>query len=86
MSIVVTSAGLMFVRAAIAGTFRLGDNPVTLGENWAALFPELLWPLWGVALAAATLAYYYRTRERCEVCGRGRPPSARRMGARGQIS
>jgi hypothetical protein len=70
VSVVVTSAGLMFVRIAISGTFRLGDNAVTLGENWAALAPELLWPIWGVALGAGALAYYYRTRERCERCGR----------------
>jgi hypothetical protein len=40
-------------------------------ENWAALAPELLWPLWGAALGAATLAYYYRRRSKCKHCGRG---------------
>jgi hypothetical protein len=40
-------------------------------EDWAALAPELLWPLWGVALAAATLAYYFRRRGPCPRCGRG---------------
>src|SRR5829696_6889547 len=29
-----------------------------------------VWPLWGVALGAATLAYYYRRRGRCSHCGR----------------
>jgi len=33
--------------------------------------PTLLFPAWGVALAVATLAYYYRRRGPCEVCGRG---------------
>ena len=70
VAIIVTSAGLMFLRVAIAGTFRLGDNIVTLDENPAALAPELLWPVWGVALGAAALAYWYRTRGRCEYCGR----------------
>ena len=70
IAIVVTSAGLMFVRVTLTGTFILGAHTITLGENWAALFPELLWPVWGPALGAAALAYYYRTRERCEVCGR----------------
>ena len=71
VSVIVASAGLMFVRFAITGTFTLGKYAVTLGENWAGLAPELLWPIWGVALAAATLAYYYRTRGRCTRCGRG---------------
>jgi hypothetical protein len=33
--------------------------------------PTLLFPLWGVALAVATLCYYYRRRGPCGVCGRG---------------
>jgi hypothetical protein len=70
MSVFVMAAGLMFVRMGIAGTVMLGDNRVTFIENWAALWPELCWPIWGVALGAATLAYYYRTRSRCDRCGR----------------
>ncbi len=31
----------------------------------------LLFPLWGATLAAATLAYYYRRRGPCSVCGHG---------------
>ena len=42
--------------------------------------PTLLFPVWGAALAMATLAYTYRRRGRCRVCGRGaasegRPPA-----------
>jgi hypothetical protein len=33
--------------------------------------PLALFPVWGVALGAATLAYYYRRRGRCADCGRG---------------
>jgi hypothetical protein len=33
--------------------------------------PTLLFPVWGVALAVATLGYYYRRRGSCRVCGRG---------------
>jgi hypothetical protein len=33
--------------------------------------PTLLFPFWGVALAVATLGYYYRRRGSCSVCGRG---------------
>jgi hypothetical protein len=31
----------------------------------------LLFPVWGLALAVATLGYYYRRRRPCDVCGRG---------------
>lgn len=33
--------------------------------------PTLLFPVWGVALAVATLGYYFRRRGPCNVCGRG---------------
>jgi hypothetical protein len=33
--------------------------------------PTLLFPVWGAALAVATLGYYYRRRGMCSVCGRG---------------
>ena len=46
----------------------LGEGVLT-ANNWATVGPELLWPLWGAALGAATLAYYYRRRGRCEHCG-----------------
>ena len=71
VSVLVTTAGLMFVRLTLTGELGaiLGEG-VLGGENWATLAPELLWPLWGAALAAATLAYYYRRRERCEHCKR----------------
>ena len=35
------------------------------------LGPTLLFPIWGVALAVATVGYYYRRRGPCSVCGRG---------------
>jgi len=35
------------------------------------LAPTLLFPVWGAALAVATLGYYYRRRGPCNVCGRG---------------
>ncbi len=74
VAVLVTNAGLMFVRMSALGTFSLGDSALTLGNgNWAAIAPELLWPVWGLALGAATLAYYYRRRGWCTYCGR---PSA----------
>jgi hypothetical protein len=39
-------------------------STVGTADNWAALAPKLLWPLWGAALGAATPAYYYRRRGR----------------------
>jgi hypothetical protein len=71
VAVLVTTAGLMFVRLTLTG--RLGailGGGILGAENWAALAPELLWPLWGAALGAATLAYYYRRRGRCNHCGR----------------
>jgi hypothetical protein len=71
VAVLVTTAGLMFVRLTLTG--RLGvilGAGVLSAENWAALAPELLWPLWGAALGAATLAYYYRRHGKCEHCGR----------------
>jgi hypothetical protein len=40
-------------------------------DNWAAIGPVLLWPLWGVALGAATLAYHLRRRGTCDLCHAG---------------
>lgn len=72
VALLVTSAGLMFWRMTLTGSFPLGDfGDLTLENAWAALLPELIWPIWGVALAAAALAYYLRRRGRCRVCGRG---------------
>ena len=33
--------------------------------------PTYMFPLWGAALAVATLGYYFRRRGPCSVCGRG---------------
>jgi hypothetical protein len=39
--------------------------------NILAEAPTTLFPVWGVALAVATLGYYYRRRGACGTCGRG---------------
>jgi hypothetical protein len=44
-----------------------------IGEILFQVGPTLLFPVWGVALAVATLGYYYRRRGPCSVCGRGAP-------------
>jgi hypothetical protein len=71
VSVIVTSAGLQVVRDFLSDGFP--------ADGWATVAPGLVWPLWGVALGAATLAYYYRRRARCEVCERGEVGSIRRQ-------
>ncbi len=60
----VTSAGLMFVRLVVLGTIDdvFGGLLGSPTDNWAAVAPELLWPIWGMALAAAAVGYYLRRR------------------------
>jgi len=47
------------------------DNTEVAGAILFQLGPTLLFPVWGMALAVATLGYYYRRRGPCDVCGRG---------------
>ena len=70
---------LAIIPAGLVATLSLASGLDTVGhflrdgfpdEGWGATAPGLLWPLWGAALSAATLAYYYRRRGRCEHCGR----------------
>lgn len=63
VSVMVTTAGVMYIRLHFQGAF---DD---LKHNWGATVPETLWPVWGVALASATLAYYFRRRGACKRCG-----------------
>jgi hypothetical protein len=53
------------------------DTEIT-GALIFQLGPTLLFPVWGVALAVATLGYYYRRRGPCTVCGRGASDEVRR--------
>jgi hypothetical protein len=69
VAILLTSAGLGHYRAAVLGYFPEGST----GENRGTVAPGYLWPLWGVALGAATLAYHLRRRGRCPYCGRPDP-------------
>lgn len=60
---VVTSAGVMFVRLAVTGVAGDFQAEVAVdGPGWALLGPEMLWPLWGVALAVAAVSYRLRRR------------------------
>jgi hypothetical protein len=61
----VTTAGLMYIRVTV-----LGQLPGGMRDNIATVGPEMLWPLWGFALGAATYAYYLRRRPACRLCDR----------------
>ncbi|MER7556812.1 hypothetical protein ABTZ46_07720 [Nocardioides sp. NPDC126508] len=53
----VTSAGLSFWRMVVAGDLWTVPGATS---DWAAWAPEMLWPVWGMALAVACLAYLGR--------------------------
>jgi len=60
VAVLVTSAGMAQLRALLTGQVSL---------NWGS-GPALLWPVWGAALGAATLAYHLRRRGHCRHCHR----------------
>ena len=70
----VVPASLVAIVATVAGRVIVGSI-VLDGDfdvvNWGLAGPALLWPVWGAALGAATLAYYFRRRGPCGACGRG---------------
>ncbi|MEV6153418.1 hypothetical protein AB0L53_24015 [Nonomuraea sp. NPDC052129] len=63
VAIIITVAGMTYIRGAIAGRFSMAE--------WGAWLPETFWPVWGGALAAAALAYHLRRRGQCRHCGQG---------------
>jgi hypothetical protein len=68
---IVIWAGLAGMAANLAAAGAQGIELIT-----GIIFqvgPTLLFPVWGVALAVATLGYYYRRRGPCGKCGRGTP-------------
>jgi hypothetical protein len=68
-AVLVFTAGLHGIRTQPLGYYSADSG---LGEeNWGTTAPGLLWPLWGVALGAAVLAYHLRRRGPCSRCGRG---------------
>ncbi len=48
-----------------------GAATATAQDLGIVVGPTFLFPLWGAALAVATLGYYYRRRGPCAICGRG---------------
>ncbi|MEU7853296.1 hypothetical protein [Nonomuraea sp. NPDC049141] len=63
VAIIITVAGMTYIRWALSGRFTMAE--------WGAWLPETLWPVWGGALAAAALAYHLRRRGQCRHCGQG---------------
>jgi hypothetical protein len=58
--------------AAWSGWGQMAVNAAASGQNvWIVVGPVAFFPLWGASLAVATLAYYYRRRDPCKICGRG---------------
>jgi hypothetical protein len=56
----------------VAGLAANGaEDTEIIGAIIFQLGPTLLFPVWGAALAVATLGYYCRRRGPCNVCGRG---------------
>lgn len=66
VAVLLTGAGLGWIRAALAGRFPDG----ALDRDWAATAPGMLLPVWGLALATAPYLYDLRRSGRCRSCGR----------------
>jgi len=61
----------------LSGYAQMADEAVASGQDmWIAVSPTALFPVWGAALAVATLGYYYRRRGPCGMCGRDAPSEA----------
>ncbi|MGH8876479.1 MAG: hypothetical protein ACRD0P_03925 [Stackebrandtia sp.] len=61
VAVLVTSAGSMYIRLAVA---------TGVDDKWVTGMPETLWPVWGAGLFIAALSYHRRRRLTCTVCGR----------------
>lgn len=54
---VLVPAGVSMIRQVLSNAAQI--DPIA---DWAAFGPTFLWPLWGVALAVATVGYALRRR------------------------
>ena len=60
-----------------SGWAQMANEAVAIGQDMGIVVgPTALFPVWGAALAVATLGYYYRRRGSCEMCGLGTPSEA----------
>lgn len=69
-AVVLVQAGSRMVVWTVSGA-----SPIT-ADTWGSGLPGLSWLPWGLALCAATYAYYLRRRGPCRRCGPVVPPAA----------
>jgi hypothetical protein len=68
MSVLLMVGGI----AVLSGWTQMAGPAKASGQDMGIVVgPVALFPVWAVALAVATLGYYYRRRGPCSVCGRG---------------
>jgi hypothetical protein len=65
VAFLMTSSGVGWIRAAVLDYFPEG----AMGKDFGTVGPGILLPVWGLALGAATYAYYLRRRSTCKSCG-----------------
>lgn len=68
VAFLIASAGAYFVRVMLTGG-DISMAPEGAGEHWGAWLPEMLWPVWALALGFAALAYAERRRRGLPVGG-----------------
>lgn len=77
-SVLIGVGGIGIVAATTGMLGNMQAAGVTASELLGGLIfqlgPALLFPLWGLSLAVATLGYYFRQRGSCKICGRGGLP------------
>ncbi len=66
-----TLVAVAVLPAGISVTAMGLQSGIVTAELWGAVGPAFLWPLWSVALGAATYAYWLRRRGACRACRQG---------------
>ena len=61
VAFLIGSAGCYFIRSMIGGG-GISIAPPGADGQWGAWLPEMVWPLWSLALAVAAIAYAERRR------------------------
>ncbi|UVI29204.1 hypothetical protein [Paenibacillus spongiae] len=68
-ALAIVPAGLVSIMITVTGLGVVLNFSFSSLQNWGASTPLLLFPIWGIALGAATIFYYYRRQGRCNHCG-----------------
>lgn len=68
-TLAVLPAGFVAILLTVTGIQVVNEFTMS-GDfhNWGGTTPLLLLPVWGIALGAATICYYYRRQEQCRQC------------------